>query len=530
MFGKRFSRALVVTTAASLVMAAAAFADNTVADGDGMTPVGANALAFGNVDCGVEATKSALIAISRSGSGTNTFANNATVTVSVSGVTGDGLSASIPAAANTITLPSNWTGLANNTLSAAVTASVKLTSATEGGGSGSVTFRATGLNTSGATINRSDTMSVSWTTGSCAPANTAPSVSVGGVSNGASYEFGSVPAATCNVTDTEDGNSSFNATLSAISGSLASYGLGSQTASCSYTDGGGLSASASATYSIVDTGAPTITNLGPTPESPNGSNSWYTTAVTNTFRAADSGAGFASPLTNPHEFTKDSGSAEGAAVIIASGAVSDAAGNSAASIDSAAFKIDLSDPYNVAFVGGPAAGSSYVFGNVPAAPTCDADDAISGLANCIVTGHSSAVGSHTMTATATDNAGRTATATRQYTVLAWSISGFYRPVDMEVLNSAKAGSTIPLKFEVFAGTTELTDTAIVKTFTQKIACDTTGTPDPIEEYATGNTSLRYDSTGGQFIFNWKTPSTKGCYRVTLETQDGTKIFADFQLK
>ena len=42
-----------------------------------------------------------------------------------------------------------------------------------------------------------------------APVNTVPSVTVGGVAEGASYPKGSVPAATCEVTDTEDGNSWF---------------------------------------------------------------------------------------------------------------------------------------------------------------------------------------------------------------------------------------------------------------------------------------------------------------------------------
>jgi hypothetical protein len=41
--------------------------------------------------------------------------------------------------------------------------------------------------------------------------NTAPTVSVSGVSSGSAYEFGNVPAATCNVVDKEDGNSSFRA-------------------------------------------------------------------------------------------------------------------------------------------------------------------------------------------------------------------------------------------------------------------------------------------------------------------------------
>jgi hypothetical protein len=62
------------------------------------------------------------------------------------------------------------------------------------------------------------------------------------------------------VTDAEDGNKSFAATLSAVTGTYASDGIGSQTASCSYTDGGRSTAEASKTYGIVDPSAPVITN------------------------------------------------------------------------------------------------------------------------------------------------------------------------------------------------------------------------------------------------------------------------------
>ena len=42
---------------------------------------------------------------------------------------------------------------------------------------------------------------------------------------------------------------------------------------------------------------------------------------------------------------------------------------------------------------------------------------------------------------------------------------------------------------------------------------------------------RYDTTGGQFIYNWKTPGSAGqCYRVTMATQDLTTLVAYFKLK
>ena len=51
-----------------------------------------------------------------------------------------------------------------------------------------------------------------------------------------------------------------------------------------------------------------------------------------------------------------------------------------------------------------------------------------------------------------DKAGNTTTVSRTYTVQKWTLKGFYPPVDMNgVVNTVKGGSTVPLKFEVFAG-------------------------------------------------------------------------------
>ena len=56
--------------------------------------------------------------------------------------------------------------------------------------------------------------------------NTAPSVTVSGVADGESYDKGAVPTAMCNVVDAEDGDSSFAAELSEITGPYASDGIG----------------------------------------------------------------------------------------------------------------------------------------------------------------------------------------------------------------------------------------------------------------------------------------------------------------
>lgn len=124
------------------------------------------------------------------------------------------------------------------------------------------------------------------------------------------------------------------------------------------------------------------------------------------------------------------------------------------------------------------------------------------------------------------------------TIGAWTFKGFYQPVDMStatttVWNTAKGGSTVPLKFELFKGSNELTDTANIKPVQYtKVSCSTgTGVEDAIETVATGGTSLRYDTTGGQFIYNWKTPTGAGsCYKATVTAQDGSTISAYFKMK
>lgn len=200
----------------------------------------------------------------------------------------------------------------------------------------------------------------------------------------------------------------------------------------------------------------------------------------------------------------------------------DAAGNPA----TGSFAVKVQDTITpvIQVTGTISDGQQFYFGDVPSAPTCTATDSGSGVtsAQCTVSGYGTKVGPQTLTFTATDNAGNTATQTIKYTVLAWTIKGFYQPVDMNgVENTVKGGSTAPLKFEVFKGTTELTATSAIVTPLEatKVTCDAGAPLDEIEALATGGTALRYDATGGQFIYNWQTPKQPGaCYDVTVTTQ------------
>ena len=139
--------------------------------------------------------------------------------------------------------------------------------------------------------------------------------------------------------------------------------------------------------------------------------------------------------------------------------------------------------------------------------------------------------------TFTDSTGNysNASGTVTDTIAALTLKGFYQPVDMStpsglIYNTVKNGSTVPLKFEIFSGMTELTDTnSVLSLKYSQTTCDANAITDEIETLATGGTVLRYD--GGQFIYNWKTPATAGkCYRVTMTALDGSTLQAYFKLK
>ncbi len=118
-----------------------------------------------------------------------------------------------------------------------------------------------------------------------------------------------------------------------------------------------------------------------------------------------------------------------------------------------------------------------------------------------------------------------------------NLVGFRQPVDMgTILNTVKGGSTVPLKFEIFQGNTEMTDTTLVTSVkpTLPFTC-TTGTPeDAVEEIVTtGGTALRYSgSPDGFFIDNWKTPSTSPnkCMDVKVTVVGGATLTGHFKFK
>jgi hypothetical protein len=114
-----------------------------------------------------------------------------------------------------------------------------------------------------------------------------------------------------------------------------------------------------------------------------------------------------------------------------------------------------------------------------------------------------------------------------------SFGGFRAPVDNPpTVNTGRAGRTYPVKFQIRdQNGAVVTSLAAVSSITYKpVRCGAfSGDPaDALETEATGGTSLRFE--GDQFVYNWKTPTTAGCYELFVTLADGGVHRANFSLK
>jgi hypothetical protein len=139
------------------------------------------------------------------------------------------------------------------------------------------------------------------------------------------------------------------------------------------------------------------------------------------------------------------------------------------------------------------------------------------------------VGTKSVTCTATDNEGNTESATISYRVI-YDFTGFFQPVDnLPALNTAKAGSGIPVKFSL-AGNQGLGVLAGSPTSSQ-IACDASDPGSEIEETSSaGGSGLSYDASTDQYTYVWKTNKAwKGsCRLLNVKFIDGNEYRAKFR--
>ncbi len=282
----------------------------------------------------------------------------------------------------------------------------------------------------------------------------------------------------------------------------------------------------------LDKTAPTIS--GAIVSGTKGANGWYTGPVMVRFTCSDALSDIA---TCPADVVLNVGGADQSAT----GKAVDKAGNEASSTVGG-ISIDSTKP-GIA-IKGIANGGVYTLGAVPAA-SCEATDALSGVdANgCRVSvtgGTANGVGTFTYTATATDNAGNTATETGSYTV-AYSWAGFLQPINdtaHQVGTSTsifKAGSTVPAKFQLKDANGNVVQASSAPAWLSPAMGSATSAP--VDETAssasaTSGSYYKWDSTSQQYVYNWGTAKNQAGYywRIGVKLDDGQTYYVNIGLR
>ena len=312
-------------------------------------------------------------------------------------------------------------------------------------------------------------------------------------------------------TDLVDSN--VDVTCNPASGST--FALGTTPVTCTATDDYGNSTTRSFDVTVEDTTAPVIANHGNvTAEAtgPNGANVSYTSPTTTD---AVDGSGTAN-------CTPAAGSQFALGNTTVTCTATDAAGNHSSSTftvtvkDTTAPVIAHHDDVSATATSANGANVSYT-----SPGTTDAVDG-PGTANCMPgSGSQFAMGSTTVTCSATDAAGNHSSSTFNVNVTV-SASDFLQPINTDDSSIFKQGSTVPVKFQL-TGASAGIQNAVANLRISKVNNNILG--DELEAVtstpASTGSLFRYDATSGQYIYNWGTKSyTAGTYQLRIDLGDG----------
>lgn len=312
---------------------------------------------------------------------------------------------------------------------------------------------------------------------------------------------------------------SFNAndSLSGVANVTGPVTLGegaNQSVEGTATDNADNSSSIAVSHINIDKTLPTIKR---SVDSQANSNGWYNHDVTVSFEGTDELSGI-DTTTSPIVLSENGANQS------ANGTTIDKAGNQQSTtveginIDKNSPEITVED------------GKKYTLNQ---SVTWTAKDDLSGL-DTSASGSidTSKVGSKTQTITATDKAGNTTTKEIHYQVV-YTYSGVLQPINSDGKSIFKAGSTVPVKFQLTDSNGNFISTANATIYYEKYSTQILG--NDVEAVstsaATSGNQFRYDPSASQYIFNLSTKGLDiGTYQITIKLDDGTSHTVNISLK